>query len=111
MARRHQSPQQNQLFMGLQKTDGVTTVAAKAGFRRTTSYRGLARTSTSPCESATQKRTCSGPLADIFESQVVPLLEDHAEIRPKVVHEHMLNQASGYEKKYRRTLKRRILDW
>ena len=97
--------------MELQETDSVTTAAAKAGFSRATGYRVLAPTSTPPENPPPKKRTRPDPLADIFEPQVVPLLEAHAEIRPKAVHEYLLEQASGYQPKYRRTLERRIRDW
>ncbi len=64
-------------------TNTIELAAAKAGFSRATGYR-LAADPSPPCrESKPRGRRRSDRLADIFDTEVVPILENSPGIRPR----------------------------
>lgn len=65
---------QKRLFMTQKKTDTIEVAAAKAGFSRSTGYR-LASDPLPSREKKPRGRRRPDPLADIFEGDVVPILE------------------------------------
>ena len=78
--------------MTLKKTDTIELAAAKAGFSRATGYRPAADPSP-PCrESKPRGRRRPDPLADIFDTEVVPILENSPGIRPVGVFEELMRR-------------------
>ena len=97
--------------MTLKKTHTIEVAAAKAGFSRATGYR-LARDPSLPSQETTPRgRRRPDPLADIFEAEVVPILENSPGIRPIGVYEELMRRHPDLDPGIRRTLKRRIRAW
>ena len=97
--------------MTLKKTDTIEVAAAKAGFSRATGYRLAADPPLPPCEAKPRGRRRPDPLADIFEAEVVPLLETSPGIRPVGVFEEVMRRHTELDPGVRRTLERRIRVW
>ena len=97
--------------MTLKKTHTIDVAAAKAGFSRATGYR-LARDPSLPSrKSAPRGRRRPDPLAVIFESEVVPILENSPAIRPIGVFKELMRRHPDLDPGVRRTLERRIRVW
>ena len=97
--------------MILKKTHTIDVAAAKAGFSRATGYR-LARDPSLPSkESPPRGRRRPDPLADIFETEVVPILEGSPGIRPVGVFQELMRRHPELDPGVRRTLERRIRVW
>ena len=97
--------------MTLKQTHTVPLAAAKAGISQATGYRFQADP-TLP----SQKKTPRGqrrpdPLADIFDAEVVPMLQSSPGIRPVAVYEEVLRRHPELGSGIRRTLERRIRAW
>ena len=97
--------------MTLKKTHTIETAAAKAGFSRATGYRLAADPSLPSRKAAPRGRRRPDPLADIFETEVVPILEDSPEIRPVGVFQELMQRHPDLDPGVRRTLERRIHGW
>ena len=85
--------------------------AGKAGLSRATGYRLAADPLAPSRESKPRGRRWPDPLADIFESDVVPILENSPGIRPVGVFEELLRRHPELGPGVRRTLERRIRVW
>ena len=96
--------------MTLKKTDTIEVAAAKAGFSRATGYRLAADPRPSP-EKKPRGRRRPDPLADIFETEVVPILETSPGIRPVGVFQELTLRHPELDPGVRRTLERRIGVW
>ena len=70
---RHVTDRQKRLFMTLKKTHTIDVAAAKAGFSRATGYRLAEDPSLLSGKAAPRGRRRPDPLADIFETEVVPI--------------------------------------
>ena len=93
------------------KTSTTEVAAAKAGFSSATGYR-IKRDPTLPSQKkAPQGRRRPDPLADIFDSEVVPILENNADVRPVGVLQELMQRHPELDPGIRRTLERRIRDW
>ncbi len=97
--------------MTLKKTDTIEVAAAKAGFSRATGYRLVADPPLPSLESKARGRRRPDPLAAIFESDVVPILEKSPGIRPVGVFEELMRRHPELGEGVRRTLERRIRVW
>ena len=97
--------------MILKKTDTIEVAAAKVGFSRATGYRLAADLPLPSLESKPRSRRRPDPLADIFESDVVPILENSPGIRPVGVFEELMRRHPEVGPGVRRTLERRIRVW
>ena len=85
--------------------------AAKAGFSAATGYR-IKRDPRLPSQKkAPWGRRRPDPLAGIFESEVVPMLENNAGVRPVGVLQELMRRHPELDPDIRRTLERRIRDW
>ena len=74
------------------KTSTTEVAAAKAGFSSATGYR-IKRDPTLPSQKkAPQGRRRPDPLADIFDSEVVPILENNADVRPVGVLQELMQR-------------------
>ncbi len=92
------------------KTETIEVAAAKAGFSRATGYR-LAADPLPPREKKPRGRRRPDPLADIFDTVVVPILEENRDIRPVGVFEAVMSRHPELDPGVRRTLERRIRTW
>ena len=81
--------------MTLKKIDTIEVAVAKAGFSRATGYRLAGDPSLPSPESKPRGRRRPDPLADIFESDVVPILENSPGIRPVGVFEELMRRHHG----------------
>jgi transposase InsO family protein len=92
-------------------TDGPPVAAARAGFSVATAYR-LEQDPRPPSQKQTSRsRRRPDPLAEIFDSEVVPMLEAAPELRPVAVFEEMQRRHPDLHAGVRRTLERRIREW
>ena len=97
--------------MMLKKTHATDVAAVKAGFSRATGYR-LARDATlAPRERPRRGRRRPDPLGDLFETEVVPMLEHSPGLRPVGVYQELLRRHPELDPGVRRTLERRIRAW
>lgn len=97
--------------MTLRHTHSVPVAAAKAGVSQATGYR-LQSSPTLPSQKkARRDRRRPDPLADIFDTEVVPLLQSSPGIRPVAVYEELLRRHPELGVGIRRTLERRIRAW
>ncbi len=111
MPGRHVTDQQMRLFMTLRQTHSTPVAAAKAGISQATGYR-LQADPTPPSQKKTPRgRRRPDPLADIFDAEVVPLLQSSPGIRPVSVYEELLRQHPDLGTGIRRTLERRMRAW
>lgn len=111
MPGRHVTDQQTRLFMTLRQTHATPVAAAKAGISQATGYR-LQADPTLPSQKKTPRgRRRPDPLADIFDTEVVPLLHASPGIRPVAVYEELLRRHPDLGTGIRRTLERRIRAW
>lgn len=111
MPGRHVTDQQMRLFMTLRQTHTIPVAAAKAGISQATGYR-LQADPTLPSQKKTPRsRRRPDPLADIFDTEVVPLLRSSPGIRPVAVYEELLRRHPDLGTGIRRTLERRIRAW
>ena len=111
MPGRHVTDQQMRLFMSLTQTHTVPVAAAKAGISQATGYR-LQADPTLPSQKKTPRgRRRPDPLADIFDTVVVPILQSSPGIRPVAVYEEVLRRHPELSPGIRRTLERRIRAW
>ncbi|MDN5939415.1 MAG: IS21 family transposase [Salinisphaera sp.] len=99
------------LYMKFKQTHSIAAAAAKASFSPATAY----RIETDP-RLLWQKKPLRGrrrpdPLADIFDSAVVPLLKSAPGIRSVALFEEMMRRHPELDRGIRRTLERRVRAW
>jgi len=111
MPGRHVTDQQMRLFMTLNKTHSVPVAAAKSGISPATGYRIKADPVLPSQKKASRGRRRPDPLADIFDEEVVPMLQDCPGIRPIAVFEEVQRRHPELGTGFRRTLERRIRAW
>ena len=97
--------------MTQKKTDTIEVAAAKAGFSRATGYRLAADPAPPLQEKKPRGRRRPDPLAEIFDTEVVPILEASPGIRPVGVFEELMRRHPELDPGVRRTLERRIRVW
>lgn len=111
MPGRHITDQQMRLFMTLKQTHTTPVAAAMAGISQATGYR-LQADPTLPSHKKTPRgRRRPDPLADIFDTEVVPLLRSSPGIRAVAIYEELLRRHPDLSTGIRRTLERRIGAW
>ena len=106
--------QQMRYYMTLRTRHTRATAAAMAGFSTSTGYR-VERDPRLP----SRKKACHGhgggrpdPLTDIWDSQIVPLLERTPDLRPITIFEEMIRRHPERDLgSARRTLERRVRLW
>lgn len=111
MPGRHVTDQQMRLFMTLKQTHPVPVSAAKAGISQATGYRLQADPRLPSQKKALRGRRRPDPLADIFDTEVVPLLQAAPGIRPVAVFNELLRGHPDLSPSIRRTLERRMRAW
>ncbi len=97
--------------MKFRQTNITAVAAAKASISTATAYR-LEKDSRLPSQKkAPRGSRRSDPLADIFDAEVVPLLEAAPGIRPVAIFEETMRRHPELGDGVRRTLERRIRSW
>jgi hypothetical protein len=99
------------LFMKHRATAPVPIAAARAGFSAATGYR-IEQDPRPPSEKrAPRGRRRPDPLAKVFDTEVVPMLEASPGLRPVAILEELLRRHADLGAGVRRTLERRIRLW
>ncbi len=111
MPGRHVTDHQMRLYMKLKQTDTTAVAAAKASISISTAYRIEADPRLPSQKKTPRGRRRADPLADIFETDVVPLLKAAPGIRPVAIFEEMMRRHPDLGSGIRRTLERRIRAW
>ena len=94
--------------MAERERSSVPTAAARAGFSGASGYRMLKE---GRSKGKRRGRRRPDPLAGVFESEVVPLLESCPGIRPIAVFQELMRAHPELDRGVRRTLERRIRAW
>lgn len=97
--------------MKFRQTHSVTAAAAKAAISVATAYRIEKDPRLPSQKTVPRERRRPDPLADIFEAEVVPMLEASPGLRPVAIFEEMARRHSELGGGIRRTLERRIRAW
>src|SRR6202048_4952481 len=99
------------LFMSLRRTHSPAVAGAKAGFSTATAYR-FEKDPRLPSQKKTRReRRRADPLAEVWDSEVVPLLKDAPGLRPIAIFEELCRRHPDLSAGTRRTLERRIRSW
>jgi hypothetical protein len=111
VAGRHVTDHQMRLYMKFRETDAPRVAAAKASFSTASGYRFEqdGRLPSHKVQVRTRRRP--DPLADIFDTEVVPMLTAAPALRAVAVFEELQRRHSGLASGVRRTLERRIRAW
>lgn len=97
--------------MTFRRTEPVPIAAARAGFSTATAYRIEGNPRLPSQRSVPRGRRRPDPLAAIWESEVVPLLQSAPGLRPIAIFEEMRRRHPEFGGGIRRTLERRIRAW
>jgi len=107
----HITDQQARLYMDLRRTHSRQIAAAKAGFSASTGAR-LDADPRMPSQKQTRRgRRRPDPLAPVWETEIVPLLEASPGLRPVTILAEMQRRHPGFSGEVRRTLERRVRTW
>jgi hypothetical protein len=99
------------LFMKLRLSKTLPVAAAQAAISVATAYR-FERDPRLPSDKQTpRERRRPDPLADIFEAEVVPLLQAAPGIRPVAIFDELRRRHPALPRSVRRTLERRVRAW
>ena len=107
----HITDQQAKLYMTLRRTHSRQTAAAKAGFSTSTGARLDADPRMPSQKRQPRERRRPDPLEPYWDSEIVPLLQGAAGLRPITVLHEMQRRHLGFGDNLRRTLERRIRQW
>jgi hypothetical protein len=108
---RHVTDHQMRLYMKFRHTDAPPVAAAKAAFSGATAYRFEADPRPPSLKIKTRDRRRPDPLADIFEAEIVPMLEASPSLRAVAIFEEMQRRHPALPEGVRRTMERRIRGW
>jgi hypothetical protein len=108
---KHITDQQAKLYMNLRRTHTRETAAAKAGFSTSTGARLDADRRMPSQKRAPRGRRRADPLADYWDSEIVPMLRASPGLRPITVLLEMQRRHADFADNLRRTLERRIRLW
>lgn len=97
--------------MRYRQSDDVPLAAAKAGFSTATAYRLTQDPRLPSQKTAPRGRRRPDPLAAIFETEIVPILQAAPDLRVVAVFEEMLRRHPDLDHGVRRTMERRIRAW
>jgi hypothetical protein len=99
------------LYMKLRHINTIPIAAAKAGFSPSTGYR-LAKDPRLPSQrKAPRGRRRPDPLASVWDSEIVPLLQAAPSLRPVALFEEIIRRHPELGPGIRRTLERRVRAW
>jgi transposase InsO family protein len=107
----HINDRQMRLYMRSRHTDTPAVAAAKAGFSTATAYRIEADPRLPSQRKRPRGRRRPDPLAEVWDSEIVPMLEAAPGIRAVAVFAEICRRHPGLGTGVRRTLERRIRAW
>jgi len=101
------------LYMRERKHHNQAVAAARAGMSERTARRHEKDPRKPSERQAARGRTVPDPLADVWESELVPMLERDPSLKPvTLMHYLMRNHPESFpDQEVRRTLERRVRDW
>jgi Mu transposase-like protein len=99
------------LFMKFRQTNTTAVAAAKTSMSTATAYRIEKDTRLPSQRKVPRQRRRPDPLADIFDTEIVPLLQAAPGIRPVAIFEEMLRRHPELGNAIRRTIERRVRSW
>lgn len=109
---RHIHDHQMRLFMSIWKQgESVPVAAARAGISAVSAHRIEADPRLPSQRQVPRGRRRSDPLIEVFDSEVVPLLEAAPQLRPIAIFEELKRRHPTLRENVRRTLERRIRAW
>ena len=97
--------------MKFRQTNSTAVAAAKASISSATAYRIEADPRLPSQKKSSRERRRPDPLADIFDAEVVPMLESSPGLRPVAISEEIMRRHPDLASGVRRTLERRIRSW
>lgn len=97
--------------MKYRQTDTLPVAAAKASFSASTAYRIENDPRLPSQKKGGRDRRRPDPLADVFETEIVPMLKAAPGVRAVAIFEEMLRRHPELGAGIRRTLERRIRSW
>lgn len=97
--------------MKFRQTNSTAVSAAKASISPATAYRLQADPRLPSQKQSPRGRRRVDPLADIFDAEVVPMLEASPGLRPVAIYEEIMRRHPDLASGVRRTLERRIRSW
>jgi hypothetical protein len=107
----HITDHQMRLYMRYRQNQGPAAAAAKAGFSTATGYRIDSDPRLPSQKKAPRGRRRPDPLAEIWDSEIVPILKAAPGIRASAVFEEMRRRHPELNPNIRRTLERRMRGW
>lgn len=107
----HITDRQMRLYMSYRSTHAVPVAAAKAGFSTATGYRIEADPRLPSQRREPRSRRRPDPLAEVWDSEVLPILKAAPGIRAIAVLEELRRRHPEISPGIRRTLERRIRGW
>src|SRR5262249_4338017 len=107
----HVTDCQTRLYMKSRQNSAPAAAAAKAGFSRATAYRIEADPRLPSQKTPTRGRRRPDPLAAVWDSDIVPMLEEAPELRPIAILGQIVPRHPETNANVRRTLERRIRMW
>jgi hypothetical protein len=108
---RHITDCQMRLYMSFRQVETPTVAAAKAGFSAATAYRIEQDPRLPSQKKAPRGRRRRDPLAEVWDSEVVPLLKSAPGLRPVAIFDEIRRRHPEIGVGVRRTLERRIRAW
>ena len=111
MPGKHITDQQAKLYMNLRPTHTRQTAAAKAGFGTSTGARLDANPRLPSHKRSPRGRRRPDPLAEYWDSEIVPMLRASPGLRPITVLIEVQRRHADFPDNLRRTLERRIRLW
>jgi hypothetical protein len=111
MPGRHINDHQMRLFMKSRMTDELSVAAARAGISVASAYRIESDPRLPSQRTMPRSRRRPDPLANIFDAEVVPMLEAAPGLRAIGVFEELKRRHPELQPNVRRTLERRIRAW
>jgi transposase InsO family protein len=108
---RHVTDQQMRFYMKFRQTDAPPVAAAKASISTATAYRFEQDRRLPSHKERVRDRRRPDPLADVFDTEVVPLLKAAPGLRAVAIFEEMQRRHADLSAGVRRTLERRIRSW
>ena len=111
MPGRHVTDCQMRLYMKFRQTDAPPAAAAKAAFSGATAYRFEQDRRLPSQKAKARDRRRPDPLANIFDAEIVPLLEAAPGLRAVAIFQEMQRRHPELRDAVRRTMERRVRGW
>jgi transposase InsO family protein len=108
---RHITDRQMRLYMKFRQTDTAPIAAAKSGFSASSAYRFEKDRCLRSQRKAVRERRRPDPLAEVWDSEIVPILKAAPGLRAVAIFEEVLRRHAELGAGVRRTLERRIRGW